>query len=271
MLTVNKLYLFNLYSDTSASKKGRRKDNTNPADSNHIRQQQKGSGAKAIPTNNNNTNNNYLNQSSNNHRGSQQRGGRRGGAAGGGSQRDGGQQAARSFGSSTTSGSGLELDAELNSVYLPGSKKHNLNHLLNFNYAPRSANGGPDDNQHHHRGAIGRKQYVRYNKEQFLQAICQFVVRADIDWKPYTKTADQLVEWSSVEQVHVQSSEEPQCPICLYHPVAGKMTRCGHVYCWPCVLHYLALSDKSWRKCPICFEAIHAVDLKRWVTQNSNL
>lgn len=153
------------------------------------------------------------------------------------------------------------MEAELNSVYLSGSKKHNLNHLLNFNYAPRSAH---DDHQLV-RSAIGRKQFVRYNKEQYLQAICQFVVRADIDWKPYTQSADQLVEWSAVEQVHVQSTEEPQCPICLYHPVAGKMTRCGHVYCWPCVLHYLALSDKSWRKCPICYEAIHASDLKRCV------
>lgn len=156
-------------------------------------------------------------------------------------------------------------------MYLSGSKKHNLNHLLNFNYAPHASNNSASDGNHQfQRGIYGRKQHARYNKEQFLQAICQFVVRADIDWKPYTQTADQLVEWSSIEQVHVQSSEEPQCPICLYHPVAGKMTRCGHVYCWPCVLHYLALSDKTWRKCPICFEAIHAADLKRLVT-NSNI
>lgn len=40
------------------------------------------------------------------------------------------------------------------------------------------------------------------------------------------------------------------------------MTRCGHVYCWPCVLHYLSLSDKTWRKCPICYDAIHVGDLK---------
>jgi len=40
------------------------------------------------------------------------------------------------------------------------------------------------------------------------------------------------------------------------------MTRCGHTYCFPCILHYLALSDKSWRKCPICYESIHKNDLK---------
>lgn len=46
------------------------------------------------------------------------------------------------------------------------------------------------------------------------------------------------------------------------------MTRCGHVYCWPCILHYLALSDKkSWRKCPICYEAVHIGDLKSAVAK----
>lgn len=64
------------------------------------------------------------------------------------------------------------------------------------------------------------------------------------------------------------STEEPQCPICLYHPVAAKMTRCGHVYCWPCILHYLALSEKkSWRKCPICYEAVHIGDLKSTISK----
>lgn len=61
---------------------------------------------------------------------------------------------------------------------------------------------------------------------------------------------------------NVQVSEFPSCPICLYPPVAAKMTHCGHIYCWSCMLHYLALSDKSSRKCPICFENVHKNDLK---------
>lgn len=30
------------------------------------------------------------------------------------------------------------------------------------------------------------------------------------------------------------------------------------------MLHYLSLSDKSWSKCPICYEAVHTGDLKRY-------
>lgn len=157
---------------------------------------------------------------------------------------------------------------ELHSVFSPGSKKQSLNHLLNFNYAPRdrdqqarfSRTGNNNVRKH-----VGL--HASYNKEQFLQANCQFVVRAGEDYAPLLAAPDQLVEWGKVEQIHVLSSEEPRCPICLYPPVAAKMTKCGHVYCWPCILHYLALSDKVWRKCPICYDAIHLPDLRSAVSK----
>uniref|UniRef100_A0A182J6B4 E3 ubiquitin-protein ligase RNF10 n=1 Tax=Anopheles atroparvus TaxID=41427 RepID=A0A182J6B4_ANOAO len=156
---------------------------------------------------------------------------------------------------------------ELHSVFSPGSKKQSLNHLLNFHYAPR-------DRDQPARFSRTGNNYVRrhltsasYNKEQFLQANCQFVVRANEDYGALLAAPDQLVEWGKIEQIHVLSSEEPRCPICLYPPVAAKMTKCGHVYCWPCILHYLALSDKAWRKCPICYDAIHLPDLRSAVSK----
>jgi len=60
------------------------------------------------------------------------------------------------------------------------------------------------------------------------------------------------------------SHEVPFCPICLDTPCAARITKCGHIYCWPCILHYLELDHRSWRKCPICHEAIHKSDLKRY-------
>ncbi|XP_046390653.1 RING finger protein 10 isoform X2 [Ischnura elegans] len=163
-------------------------------------------------------------------------------------------------------------EAEVGSVFVPGSKKQNLNHLLNFHYAPRDAasqwrsGGGQRWNSGSSRTtsailALSTHRH-KYNKEQFLQANCQFVVKADGDYSPYASNPDTLVDWDLVEQIRVQGPEVPSCPICLSPPVAAKMTRCGHVYCWPCILHYLALSDKTWRKCPICFEAVHKQDLK---------
>jgi len=50
------------------------------------------------------------------------------------------------------------------------------------------------------------------------------------------------------------------CPICLSPPSAPRMTKCGHVFCFPCVLHYLNVSEHS--QCPICFDTISDKQLK---------
>ncbi|KAJ9579207.1 hypothetical protein L9F63_024688 [Diploptera punctata] len=158
-----------------------------------------------------------------------------------------------------------EEDAEYGSVLIPGSKKQNLNHLLNFHYAPRESTTRsfqPGAGRYGSARWLTSTHKHKYNKEQFLQANCQFVVQADGNYSAYTSNPDALVNWDLIEQIRLQSSEMLSCPICLYPPTAAKMTRCGHVYCWPCILHYLALSDKAWRKCPICYEAVHKQDLK---------
>jgi hypothetical protein len=84
----------------------------------------------------------------------------------------------------------------------------------------------------------------------------------DYDYSRHLHDPDLLVDWEKIEEIQVDSHEPISCPICLYEPCAAKMTKCGHVYCWACILHYLSLSDKSWRKCPICFDSIYKKDLK---------
>lgn len=36
------------------------------------------------------------------------------------------------------------------------------------------------------------------------------------------------------------------------------LARAGHVFCYPCVLHYLALAEhgQKFRKCPVCHECV---------------
>eukprot|EP00092_Neocalanus_flemingeri_P006103 GFUD01006574.1.p1 GENE.GFUD01006574.1~~GFUD01006574.1.p1 ORF type:complete len:764 (+),score=229.46 GFUD01006574.1:359-2650(+) len=159
---------------------------------------------------------------------------------------------------------------ELGSVFNPGSKKQNYNHLLNFQYSARGRN--PNNNQGHNnnRGprskARNYQEPIRkvYNKSHYLQANCQFIVKAAGDYSVHTADPDTLVDWDLVEQVHLKTSgtDLTSCPICLFPPTAAKISRCGHVFCWPCILHYLALSDDSYRKCPICDQDIHRADLR---------
>uniref|UniRef100_A0A3Q3AFH4 E3 ubiquitin-protein ligase RNF10 n=1 Tax=Kryptolebias marmoratus TaxID=37003 RepID=A0A3Q3AFH4_KRYMA len=161
--------------------------------------------------------------------------------------------------------------AEFSPAQFSGPKKISLNHLLNFTFEPRGGNDGIGDGGHSYwgrRNKWGHKSKP-FNKELFLQANCQFVVTDDQDYKAQFTDPDTLVNWDCVQQVRIYSHEVPSCPICLYPPVAARITRCGHIFCWPCMLHYLSLGDKSWSKCPICYEAVHTADLKSVVAMET--
>ncbi|KAI8323835.1 hypothetical protein GQ54DRAFT_257617, partial [Martensiomyces pterosporus] len=60
------------------------------------------------------------------------------------------------------------------------------------------------------------------------------------------------------------TGETVSCPICLSPPVAARVTKCGHVFCFPCVLRYLSMDSEKGadtKKCPICWEPIAGDDL----------
>lgn len=61
-----------------------------------------------------------------------------------------------------------QLEPELGSVFLPGSKKQSLNHLLNFSYSPRE--NSYKDTHKSAKGKLITTKKHKYNKEHFLQA-----------------------------------------------------------------------------------------------------
>lgn len=65
-------------------------------------------------------------------------------------------------------------EAELGSVFLPGSKKQSLNHLLNFSYSQYSPRDGHQSERGHSKAGNGGRMLTtrkhKYNKEHFLQA-----------------------------------------------------------------------------------------------------
>ena len=77
---------------------------------------------------------------------------------------------------------------------------------------------------------------------------------------------DAPLEWNDIELVIVPAQHDVICPICLDWPVTPRLTKCGHFFCWPCILQYAAANSGAgsgnWRKCPICFESISVKQLK---------
>lgn len=60
----------------------------------------------------------------------------------------------------------------------------------------------------------------------------------------------------------VRATGRSKCLICLGPPAAGRVYRCGHIYCWACILHYAATHDKQPPPCPMCSTPLHVDDMK---------
>lgn len=162
------------------------------------------------------------------------------------------------------------------------NRKVNLTHLLNYKFESKHRNNRhqtpyshfTDGSGNQHRNASSHYRDPgtahKFSKQQFLQANCQFVVLDGHDYSVHKADPDWPVDWDCIEEIRFKqsASTETSCPICLEPPVAAKITRCGHIYCWTCILHYLSLSDENCRQCPICFEPVYKSDLRSVISHS---
>lgn len=97
---------------------------------------------------------------------------------------------------------GIEDDdgPEIGSVFVPGSKKQNLNHLLNFMYPTR---GGTERRGHQPQSRRPTHQRVtaRHEHDLYLRAYCQFVVKEDGDYSANLLDPDLPVKWEQIEEI----------------------------------------------------------------------
>ncbi|KAK9896415.1 hypothetical protein P389DRAFT_189979 [Cystobasidium minutum MCA 4210] len=156
-----------------------------------------------------------------------------------------------------------------------------LNHLLSFTLPPR-AHPPPRTSRRSGRNA---PTWGRSTRERYLNAQFKFMLKPTGDYTVHFADPDIYFNWPDVLQVLVPISTVlpaaahpiegpstasadsllPSCPICLSEPVAPRMTKCGHIFCYPCVLHYLELSDQTGQKCrscPICYDTVYGRELK---------
>ncbi|WOG97120.1 hypothetical protein DCAR_0416459 [Daucus carota subsp. sativus] len=137
----------------------------------------------------------------------------------------------------------------------------NGNHLLNFHYDPISRSRSRDS------PIPPRKQQKRrpYNKDLFLQANYKFVLLDSGNYAPETMDPDKALHWEDIICVKYSTPLPVHCPICLEDPLCPQITSCGHIFCFPCILRYLAGEDdfkvECSKKCPLCFMVISVKDL----------
>jgi hypothetical protein len=142
-----------------------------------------------------------------------------------------------------------------------GRKGTNANHLLNFQLAERES-GPADSRPVHMRPAHSRPRKMK--KLGFLHSNSD--VRFGIEPGEYDlqcRDGDRPLPWDSVQVVYLNSHDPNyRCPVCLEPPCCPKITQCGHVFCWTCVLQYLSYTSEPGRKCPMCNDFISGDDLK---------
>ncbi|KAL5519640.1 hypothetical protein ACEPAH_1323 [Sanghuangporus vaninii] len=162
-----------------------------------------------------------------------------------------------------------------------------INHLLNFSLPPRQTNSLQSLPRRSKRTTPG---YGVWNKEKFVNAQYRFVMKPSGDYTVHFADPDIFFQWQDILQViiprisafasaagrqeefSILDEGHTTCPICLSSPSAPRMTKCGHVFCYPCVLHYLSTSDYAkWNRCPICFDSINEKQLKsvKWFDEPS--
>ncbi|KAJ7292740.1 hypothetical protein C8J57DRAFT_1266931 [Mycena rebaudengoi] len=156
------------------------------------------------------------------------------------------------------------------------ASNQSLNHLLNFTLPPRQTQPLPSLPRRSRK--TGTHQGV-WNKERFVNAQYRFVMNPNGDYTVHFADPDMQAFAMDILQVIIprssalasasangervgQDEGHTTCPICLSPPTAPRMTKCGHVFCFPCILHYLNTSENKWARCPICFDSVNEKQLK---------
>ncbi|KAJ2787802.1 hypothetical protein GGI15_000434 [Coemansia interrupta] len=171
----------------------------------------------------------------------------------------------------TPSASERQGTAKSKSAKSRNRERANLNHLLNFSLPTRMPSPLPPVRPRRRAGAesgaISERQ-ARVNKAIFINANFRFTLKPKF-WHTFsliTVRPDMQLRWEWIERIILPvAGETVTCPICLSPPSAARVTQCGHVFCYPCVLRYLSYAGEddahATKKCPVCWAAITYDDL----------
>lgn len=102
---------------------------------------------------------------------------------------------------------------------------------------------------------------VQTNNEITLNPYYRFAVKSG-NYRPFHNDPNLVLDWDLVRKVRILTDSEVKCPICLEQELlVGRVNKCGHYYCWPCVIRYMWVSQGT-KRCPICNFPLRSIDLR---------
>ncbi|MDP2437976.1 MAG: RING-HC finger protein, partial [archaeon] len=138
-----------------------------------------------------------------------------------------------------------------------------LNHLIQFNVSQSGGDGLKSRGRGLRSSRDHSPQLMRLKKELYIQANHQVVLHHGGDYSKLLRNPDAPVAWVDISQLFLSSKKAYACPICLERPKVPRMTPCGHVFCWVCLLQLLShgVTARTF-PCPMCNEAVFINDLR---------
>lgn len=94
--------------------------------------------------------------------------------------------------------------------------------------------------------------------------ICSFrlVLKSICNYANYLYNPDLTVNWDDVFSIECYVDETDCCPICLMPFSVPRATKCGHIFCYSCIMYYLRQQEDEWVKCPMCGEYFDNLSLR---------
>ncbi|KAJ2785976.1 hypothetical protein H4R18_000191 [Coemansia javaensis] len=141
-----------------------------------------------------------------------------------------------------------------------GRDKTSLTHLLGFRL-PARVPPPPGLGRPRRRAAEGpvSERQAEASRKAFINANFRFVLRAR-HWSSFMAVGERpdmqlRAEWIERVLMPVAGGDSVTCPICLSCPTAARITKCGHVFCLPCIMRHQSYGAE---RCPVCWCAISA-------------
>jgi len=134
--------------------------------------------------------------------------------------------------------------------------------LRRFTLERRARTGARERFQHDRTRVKPSAARARRARGAFAHANFKFLLADCADLRACSNDADAMASWDDVARVESMTEDELTCPICFDDkPRAGRITTCGHVFCFPCIARHVLSTrrDGTPAKCPMCFDEIRCV------------
>jgi len=147
------------------------------------------------------------------------------------------------------------------------SAKRDITHLTSFSYAPAVVDSISRRGHSANHNSRSTRRSLSISHAEFVSANFKFIVHSDGGFDGGANP-DSILPWNSsllavVVSVCSRDLDESKCPICLSQtPVLPVMSKCGHMFCACCIIRHFGEHDCC-RKCPVCNDFTHIIDLRR--------